>query len=252
MKYFSIDLSTIKAGLSHQQANFSTIIKYCYKHNYILILPQFRLCGFHNNGKEILTNLSKYIDFKKILVNHKPFGFVMDKDNIDNKEIMHIEAKNYKDGMLAEDDMFKHIECVPINFSYTENILTISKEISNLLDNYLCIHVRRTDRVTTEQINKDTSPDNILEKIKKYHNKNVYIMTNEKTSFFDILKDQSEYNIYFYTDFEILKKIKEDDNYTLFCIENEICNSADKQISTFKTPMVNKYIDYLTESEGWQ
>jgi hypothetical protein len=149
--------------------------------------------------------------------------------------------------------MFNNLEWVNIKFSYNENILIISKQISTLLGNYLCIHVRRTDRITTEQINKDTSPDNILEKIKKYDNKNVYIMTNEEISFFYKLKEQTDYNIfYFFTDFEILNKIKEEDNYLLFCIENEICNLADKRISTFKTPCVNKYIDYLTETDGWQ
>ena len=251
MKYFSIDLSTISAGLSHQIENFKILIRYCYKHKYILILPHFRLYGFHNNGKEILTNLSNYIDFKTLIVNNKNFEMVMDSNNIDNKYINHVESKNYLHGLLCNDDMFKNLEWVPINFSYNENILTISKQISKLLGNYLCIHVRRTDRITTEQINKDTSPNNILEKIKKYDNKNVYIMTNEEISFFDKLKEQTDYNIYFFTDFEILKKIKEEDNYLLFCIENEICDSANKKISTFKVPN-NKYIDYLTETFGWQ
>ena len=252
MKYFSIDLKTFSAGLSHQVANLEILIKYCYKYNYILILPQFKLCGYHNNGKDILNNLSNYIDFKTLNVNNKFFEVVMDGDNIDNKYIIHIEAKQYQHGLLDNDDMFKNLEFVPIKFSYNENILTISKQISKVLGNYLCIHVRRTDKITTEQINKDTSPNNILEKIKKYDNKNVYIMTNEEISFFDKLIEQTNYNIYFFTDFEILKKIKEEDNYLLFCIENEISNLADKRISTFKTPFVNKYIDYLTEAGGWQ
>jgi hypothetical protein len=252
MKYFSIDLSTISAGLTHQFGNLRILIQYCCKHKYILILPHFKLYGFHNNGKEIITNLSNYIDFKTLIVYNKTFEFVMDRDNIDNKDIIHIKAKKYRFGLLNNDDMFKNLECVHIKFSYNENILTISKQISKLLGNYLCIHVRRTDRITTQQINKDTSPNNILEKIKKYDNKNVYIMTNEEISFFDKLKKQTDYNIYFFTDFEILKKIKEEDNYILFCIENEICNLADKQISTFKTSNVYKYIDYLTETDGWQ
>jgi hypothetical protein len=253
MKYFSIDLSTISAaGLTHQLTNLKTLIEYCYKNKYILILPYFKLYSFHNNGKELITNLSNYIDFKTLIVNNKIFEVIMDRDNIDNKDIIHIEAKKYHFGLLANDDMFKNLKWIPINYSYNENILTISKQISKQLSNYLCIHVRRTDRITTEQINKDTSPNNILEKIKKYDNKNVYIMTDEKISFFDKLKEQTDYNIYFFTDFEILKKIKEEDNYILFCIENEICNLANKRISTFKTSNVKKYIDYLTETYGYQ
>jgi len=27
---------------------------------------------------------------------------------------------------------------------------------------------------------------------------------------------------------------------------------SDKQISTFRTPFVDKYIDYLTDTDGWQ
>jgi hypothetical protein len=252
MKYFSIDLSTINAGLSHQIANLTILIHYCYKHEYILILPLFKLYGFHNNGKDILSNLSNYIDFKTLTVNNKKFEFVINKDGIDDKDIIHIETKQYNYGILSNDNMFNNIEWVPIKYSYNKNILTISKEISKLLGNYLCIHVRRSDQVTTEQINKDTSCDNILEKIKKYDNKNVYIMTNEEFSFFDKLKQQKDYNIYLYSDFEILKKVKKEDNYMLFTIENEICNLADKRISTFKTPILDKYIDYLTEADGWQ
>ena len=61
MKYFSIDLSTISAGLSHQLHNLRALITYCYKYKYILILPQFKLSGFHNNGKVIINNLTNYI-----------------------------------------------------------------------------------------------------------------------------------------------------------------------------------------------
>jgi hypothetical protein len=252
MKYFSIDLSSINAGLSHQIHNLRVLLQYCYKYKYILILPQFTLYGFHNNGKEITTNLSNYIDFKTLTVNNKFFEVVMGSNTIDSKDITHIESKKYKYGLLDNDDMFSSLDDIPIHFSYNENILTIGKKISKLLGSYLCIHVRRTDRITTEQINTDTSSVNILEKIKKYGNKNIYIMTNEEISFFDKLKDQTDYTIYFFSDFEILKKIKEEDNYTLFCIENEICSLADKQISTFKTPFVDKYIDYLTDADGWQ
>ena len=252
MKYFSIDLSTIEAGLTHQISNLVVLLRYCYKCNYILIVPQFKLCGSHNNGKSLITNLSNYIDYSTLKVNNTFFQVVMDRDNIDNDDIIHIESKKYKGGILSNDNMFKNIEKIPLYYSYNENILTVSNQISQIMGRYLCIHVRRTDRVTTEQIDKDTSPTNILEKIKKYDNENVYIMTNERISFFDELKNQPDYSIYFFSDFEILNQIKEEDNYMLFCIENEISKLADKRISTFKTSSVNKYIDYLTDTEGWQ
>jgi len=251
-KYFQIDLSEISAGLTHQIGNFMRILLYCNNYNYILIAPIFKLHGIHNNGKHILTNLSDYIDFKTIIVNNKSLEIVFSNENIKNEDIINVEAKTYISGLLVNDDMFKNLECFSIKFSYNENILNISKEISKQLGDYLCIHVRRTDRMTTEEINRDTSPDNILQKIKKYNNKTVYIMTDEKISFFDKLKEQKYYSIYFFSDFEILKKIKEQDNYMLFCIENEICNLANKRISTWKTTNVNKYIDYLSETFGYQ
>jgi hypothetical protein len=248
MKYFSIDLSTIFAGLTHQIENLKTLIKYCYKHEYILILPQFRLYGLHNNHKEIRTNLSTYIDFKTLIVNNNYYEVVTNE--VDSKDIIYIKSKHYMNGLLCNDDMFMNLEWIPITFSYNKNIITIGKQISNILNNYICIHVRRGDRNITKQIDKDTSPNSILTKIKKHDIKNVYIMTNENISFFDSLKS-SDYNIYFFNDFDILKKIKEEDNYLLFCIETEICKLADKKISTFKTPLTY-YNDYLTDTPGWQ
>lgn len=249
MKYFSIDLSSICcAGLTHQIVNLKTLIRYCYQHNYILILPLFKLVGSHNHNKRIINNLSNYIDFKTLIVNNKLFNDITHK--FENKDIIYIKAKGYKNGLISNDDMFMNLENIPVTFSYNENIITIAKEIKNILNNYLCIHVRRGDRNKTQQINIDTSPNNILTKIKKYDIKNVYIMTNEKISFFDKLK-QSDYNIYFFKDFKVLKKKEKEDNYMLYCIENEICNLADKKISTFKTSL-SKYDDYLTEQKGWQ
>jgi len=43
----------------------------------------------------------------------------------------------------------------------------------------MCIHVRRGDRITTKQIDIDTSPQNILNKIKENKASTVYIMTNK-------------------------------------------------------------------------
>lgn len=251
MKYIFIDLTHINAGLSHNCANLNVLLCYCYANNYGLILPIFHLEKFHNNDKAIFDNLTNYFDFNTLLVNNKRFNLVMNKDNLNSNDIIHINKTQYENSRLLQDiGIFKDIKNVPISYSYNENILKISKQIVNTLGNFLCIHVRRTDRLTTKQIKIDTSPPNILTKIKKYNNKNVYIMTNEEIPFFDSLKD-SNYNIYFFTHFEILKKLKEEDNYLLFCVENEICNFADKRISTFHTTNT-KYIDYLTDSFGWQ
>jgi len=252
-KYFSIDLTTISAGLTHHIFNLETIIKYCYFNNYKLLIPEFELAGSHNNGKLIKTNLNKYINFDTLKVENKLYKIYFEIENKEeNNEIIFIDKKKYYGGLLANDPLFSELKYIPIKFDYVDYILNISKNIINELKNYLCIHVRRGDRITNKQIDIDTSPNNIIKKIKKYDNKKIYIMTNENVDFFNELnKLYPEYNIYFYINFPILIKLKKTDNYLLFCIENEICKYAEKKISTFKTPN-HEYIDYLSEQPGWQ
>ena len=136
-----------------------------------------------------------------------------------------------------------------VNIKYLDKITNIALKISNKLDNYLCIHVRRGDRITNKQIEIDTLPENILEIIKKCNIKNIYIMTNDIDSLI-CLKKNKEYNIYFYKDFIYLNHIK--DNYFLFSIENEIMRLATKRCSTFNTLKTNYYHYYLTNSFGLQ
>ena len=52
-----------------------------------------------------------------------------------------------------------------------------------------------------------------------------------------------------YNNFDNLKKIKNEDNYYLFCIEKEIMNNAFIKISTFKN---DNYDNYLSKIPGHQ
>jgi hypothetical protein len=75
---------------------------------------------------------------------------------------------------------------------------------------FMCIHVRRGDRITSRQIDIDTQPPNILSTIKKYNPSTVYIMTN-KINELKELRNNKDHTIYFFDDFEELKSIG--DNY---------------------------------------
>ena len=243
MQYFKIDLSNISAGLSHQISNFNTIICYCY-HNYKLIKPIFTLTGKHNNNNTLKTDSSKYYDLDRITINGELFRLFNDDFK---KETIYYKAKHH---LVRLDSGFGNLSG-NVYLPYKKDIIDIAKKISSNLGDYMCIHVRRGDRITNNRINKDTQPDNIRKVIYKYKPNSIYIMTNKLNE----LKSLSNIkNIYFYTDFSFLEKIS--DNYYLFCIENNIMKFAKIRCSTFNVKLKNKnynyYHCYLTNYPGWQ
>jgi hypothetical protein len=243
--YFSIDLNTISAGLIHQQLNLVTLIKYCYKNNYKLIRPTFILTGIHNNNKEIRCDLSNYYDLDNIFVNNVKYHLYKNQEKID----CFINKKEYKNGLLCNDNMFIDSPQINVTIKFLDKITQLASKIAKLLDTYLCIHVRRGDRVINDQIDLDTQPENIINIIKKCNIKNVYIMTNDIDSLRS-LKENKDYNIFFYTDFDYLNQMK--DNYYLFSVENEIMRFANKRCSTFNTIKLNYYHYHLTDTIGLQ
>ena len=210
-RYLKVNLDSIKEDLSHHRSKFTKLVKYCYHKNLKLIKPQFTLSKWHNNNKEIKSDLSKYYDLNNITINNNLFK-IYDYDNINDKN--NIIFKN-----TFETD-FKDIQDNVI-FPYNKDIIDIAKKVSSYLKDYMCIHVRRGDRITNNQIDIDTQPLNIKKMIDKYNPKTVYIMTNRINELTSLTKYN---NIYFFTDFDYLKSI--DDNYYLFCIENNIMNNA--------------------------
>ena len=247
MTHFKINLSTIVAGLSHQKSNLCTIIKYCFTNNLKLIKPIFLLHGKHNNNNQLRTDLSEYYDLNGITVNGKLFKLYDD----DVKYTYTIKKMTYKYGLLASNPIFKNFKNVNIVIPYKQDIIDTAKKVSQKLDEYMCIHVRRGDRITNKQIDINTLPYNIIKIINKYKPKKVYIMTNKLNE----LKSLSNIeNIYFYTNFNFLDKIN--DNYYLFCIENNIMDFAKIRCSTFNVKLMNEnnnyYHCYLTNHPGWQ
>jgi len=243
--FFSIDLSSINAGLSHQTSNLKTLISFCYMNNLKLIKPTFKLTGKHNNNNDIRSDLSKYYDLSNILVDSKPY-ILYDKEYFNG---FTIGKKIYNMGLLRTDNLFINNNQYRIKIQYNSNIIEIATLITSLICNdFMCIHVRRGDRITSQQIDMDTKTDNILKKIEEQDVKNIYIMTNKIDEVIK-LKEHKKYNIYFYTDFEILRNLK--DNYYLFCIENVIMSMAKIKCSTFKVAS-NYYDCHLTDTIGWQ
>jgi hypothetical protein len=249
-KYVKYKLN-ISAGLSHQTSNLNAIIKEAFFNNQILILPNFKLIGIHNNGKDISSNLSKYYDYNNIKINNNKYKVILDDHNIDNKEIKTITIHNQ---LANADTNIKHSEKkLNIKIPYNKSIIEIANNISYKLGKYICIHIRRGDMLSLKQnLDKDTSVDNILSKLNKFKTKfdNIYIMTNEKNlKMYNKINIEFPNKIFFYKDFEKLVNIE--DNYYLFCIEKNIINNANIKISTFKTKGI-EYDDYLSDLFGWQ
>ena len=246
MSYFKIDLSSTSAGLTHQQVNLKTIINYCFTNNLKLVKPNFILSGSHNNNMTLKTDLSMYYDLDSITVDGNLFKLY---DDFDCEYT--IEKKSYKYGLLTNDPRFQNLKASKIDIPYKKDIINIANKISLELGEYMCIHVRRGDRITNEQIDIDTQPNNIIKLINKYKPKKIYIMTNKLNELKSLGNVE---NIYFYINFDVLNKII--DNYYLFCIENHIMNLAKIRCSTFNVKLNasnnNYYHCYLTNYPGWQ
>ena len=244
IEYFiDIDTRSICVGISHHMSNYAAMIKYCYENKLKLIKPVFRLTGSHNNGKEIISDLSIYYDLDNILINNEKFT-IYSESNIASKKY------SLSGSLLRLMAPFNSIKNnYDIQFPYNKTVIHIANDIVKKIGTeFMCIHVRRGDRITTKQIDIDTQPQNILNKIKENNASTVYIMTNKINELKD-LRNNKEHTIYFFDNFEELKAIK--DNYYLFSIENAIMDLASIKCSTFYTP-TTKYNCHLTNNFGWQ
>lgn len=242
--------NSVSAGLSHLRSNLNTILKEAYFNNKILIIPDFNLSALHNNNKKITSNLSKYYDYSRLKINNKKYKVILDSSDIDNSLVEIIKLTN----QLSNHDkrIFHSKKKLEIDLPFNKNIINTAQTVIDKLNKYICIHIRRGDMLRFKKnLNNDTSSKNIINILNKYKWKdNIYIMTNEKNlSIFDELKSKYPNQVYFYQDFNNLRKIN--DNYYLFCIEKVIMNNANVKISTFKTNN-SFYDDYLSNQSGFQ
>lgn len=244
------------AGISHQKSNLNYLFKEAYGLNKILIIPKFHLTSTHNNNKKLESNLSKYYDYEKLKVNDEKFPVILDNSEIDKSLVQTIDLSNSKYGLVRLNPKLQHIKKeIKIELPYHPKILKEAQIIQSMLGKYLCLHIRRGDMLNMKpNLKKDTSIENIKEKLRKYEEqvKNIYIMTNEQnTNYLSQLKKINPQKIKLYSDYPVLDKIQKEDNYYLFCIEKIIMEKANLKISTFKTPNSN-YIDNLSNLTGWQ
>jgi len=227
-------------------SNYYAILTYCYENKINLVKPVFRLEASHNNGKEIQSDLSKYYDLDNITVNNEKF-LLYDVSTVNTYTL----SKKYsRSQLLRLIEPFNTIKNnYPVCIPYKPSLIQIANDIVKKIGTeFMCIHVRRGDRITTKQIDIDTQPQNILNKIKENNASTVYIMTN-KINELNALRNNMDHKIYFFDDFEELKAIT--DNYYLFSIENIIMDLASIRCSTFNSPN-KKYHCHLTIACGWQ
>lgn len=241
-------------GLTHQLSNLNTAIKHSYKLGKILVLPIFVLSKVHND-KELKSNLTKYFDFDELKINNIPVTVITDINKINEDELINVKINNQlfrKNKIITS--VLNSSDNIKIDLPYNKNILKLSKQVRNKLGKYMCIHLRRGDMLGLKPgLNEATQSDNIIKTINKIEGiyDNIYIMTNEKNlSMFDKVRKTYQGRVFFYTDFAELKDNYQD-NYYLFCIENDIMNNAHIQISTFKTKN-DKYHGYLSKLGGQQ
>jgi uncharacterized membrane protein YciS (DUF1049 family) len=247
-KYIKFN-NIVSEGLSHQTSNLMASIKEANYTNKILILPILSLSKKHNKV-ELKSNLSKYYNFDKLMVNNKIMKVEYDDKNINPKLINELKIQNElfrKDKLLKYDRNKK----IYIDLPYNINIINISNKIIENFGKYCCIHIRRGDMLRLKKnLDKDTQSENIMRIIKKYKFDCIYIMTNESNlSIYNNIK--SKYKVYFYTDFAKLIEEQRNDNYYLFCIEKNIMENANIRISTFKTKG-DYYNNFLSNIEGSQ
>lgn len=256
-KYLIFTGSLGSYGISHHKSNLSRFIMKANNLNLILIIPQFILHKKHNNGKEITNNLSKYIDYNNLLLNGKKIRVIYEKEEItkiNKNDIMYYDLHKLQKEIKGDKGLIRYHKEFSLNdnikFNIPQKITDIAEKISKKLGIYTCVHIRRNDR-NNKKIDIYTKSDNIIKKLKEINSpKTIYIMTDEKN--INIFKKISDfYNVKYYFDFEELKNIKQQDNYYLFQIENEIMSNANKRISTFKTQ--NPYYhNYLVNKNGLQ
>ena len=98
--------------------------------------------------------------------------------------------------------------------------------MSNQINPYIALHVRRGDRLKlNRRYDKHTQSENIARILFENLNQvqNVFLMSDEQTpGFFDPLKEK--FSIFTYLDFPEISKLVKDalpDNFLLFCVEKK-------------------------------
>ena len=253
-KYIYLNNWNYCAGLNDMKDRFTEYIKLSIILNLIPILPKIYLTNFHTKKSNNL--LIDYLEIPKFICN--------DFNNINKEEIFYW---NVTHSFIPNDNLYRNYKTqimdLKFNIDFLEKYKIIALEVIKKMEKPICVvHVRRGDYLNIhDSLNYTTSPENIINKLKKYKFETCYIKTNEPDlTFFDKLKN---YNVKFFKDFDMLKQIYDSgDNYALYSIECCIRNLCDIKISTLNTKQAelcwlpnndgNFFDDYLDEHKGYQ
>ncbi|MDO9161088.1 MAG: hypothetical protein Q8N35_09100 [Methylococcaceae bacterium] len=282
-QFFTVQIDA-KPGINHLREALNWLVRESISLNRtpLVFTPHFDNC--HNFDIEVQANWDKYINLNNIQIIHKPTGnaisiqAVMEKDitGFDDLSVLWVE----RDHVITEkensefDLIIRHnktgleISCIhngirglpeySVTFLPSACVLDTYNQVSNKIENYCAIHVRRGDMLsmveTYPNLKHDTHPDQIIATISKVltRKSNIYILTNERDrNYFNPLNN--DYIVFQYFDFPELSELIEcekPDNFLLFEIEKLIFENANTKIYTFTHPEGGTRIS-LSKNLGW-
>jgi len=248
-KYIYLNNYNYTAGLTDMKDRLTDYIKLSMVLNLIPILPPLYLVYTHTrNGRTLLTNYIKVPDFVCTTF----------PENLE--EVFYWDLT---DIFLPSDNLYTFYkpQIMDIKFviEYQDKFKDIAEEVVSQMKRPLCVvHVRRGDYLhIRKSLQETTTPSHIQTVLDRHTFQDGYLKTDEDPLFFN------ELNVKKYTDFPVLKNIKESgDNYALYAVECFIRDMADIRISTFNTTIVEPsylpnqdahfFHDYLDTSPGYQ
>lgn len=252
------------AGLSHQTSNLTALLQLALHLNARLVVPHFGLSGFHDKGRTRKSQLREYYDFQASRAVRVADGSSVPLDvafGAGDAPKLLLDCGGCPPGGLVR--KLPQVEPVVrqaewrIELSWAKELRALGEAIAPLFGKaYACVHVRRTDRITSARYDSDTSPPNILATLDRLELPSgcaVYIMTDEsQRSFFDGLKSAPNYRCFLKHDIELLHQLGQVDNYKLFAVEKVLMEKARWRVSTFKTESTLSYAAYLHDAAGVQ
>jgi hypothetical protein len=282
-KYFTVQIDA-KPGINHLREALEWLVRESISLNRTPLVFTPRFDSIHNFGIEVNASWDKYIDLGNLQINNSSLGTnisiqaVMEKDiagfrdlsilwverdhiltDKENKDFDLIVRHN-KTG-LEIDRVHTGIRGLPnysVGFMPSHQVLDTYNQVSNKLQNYSAMHVRRGDMLAMvdkfPNLDQETQADKIKAIISRVlpTGSKIYILTNERDkAFFDPLKTDCEVLQYFdFPELIGLVECEQPDNFLLFEIEKLIFENAKIKIYTFTHPGGRPRI-CLSSSLGW-
>ena len=256
-------------GLQHQVCNLITLFEEALYLNRIPIVPPLIIPAHHNRGTCRFSYFEKYFSFAKIaektelMADERFQNFsVRSTQQVDHDRLTETLAALPEQLVIRRFPDWNWFEvelCLPQPFGRRdgtslrwENTQTwpllepsirvrqIASEVMEKLQTYCALHVRRGDKSQNPnlwpEIQNATTPNVILNRIKSWipPGENLYILSDERDpDYFGPLR--AHYRVFQYFDFPQLFDLEEEeDNFMLFCVENELLRHARIGVGTYK------------------